>query len=116
RLLGEPRAVLDGRPLRLTLRQFEILAILAVRGEATLGDLHADLYGDRPVTLATLKAEMSHLRSTLRGGLGSRPYRLTMPTTVDALRLLHRVDTGDADGAARLYRGQLLPRSEAPFV
>jgi hypothetical protein len=116
RLLGEPRAALDGRPLRLTLRQFEILAILAVRGEATLGDLHADLYGDRPVTLATLKAEMSHLRSTLRGGLGSRPYRLTMPTSVDALRLLDRVDTGDADGAARLYRGQLLSRSEAPFV
>jgi hypothetical protein len=116
RLLGEPVASLDGAPLRLTLRQFEILTILAVRGTATLGELHAWLYGDRPVAVATLKAEMSHLRRALGGQLTSRPYRLTMSTRVDAVQLLERLDAGDVEGAARLYRGQLLPTSEAPFV
>jgi hypothetical protein len=116
RLLGEPVASLDGAPLRLTLRQFEILTILAVRGTATLGELHAWLYGDRPVAVATLKAEMSHLRRALGGQLASRPYRLTMPIRVDAVQLLERLDVGDIEGAAGLYRGQLLPTSEAPFV
>ncbi|HET6772175.1 MAG TPA: hypothetical protein VFH36_02630 [Acidimicrobiales bacterium] len=116
RLLGEPVASLDGVPLRLTLRQLEILTILAVRGQATLGELHGWLYGDRPVAVATLKAEMSHLRRALGGQLTSRPYRLTMATRVDAVRLLERLDAGDVEGAARLYRGQLLPTSEAPFL
>lgn len=63
RILGEPLATLDGQPLHLTLRQLEILTILSVVGSATLGELHAQLYGDRPVAIATLKAEMSRLRS-----------------------------------------------------
>ena len=116
RLLGETVASLDGAPLRLTLRQLEILAVLGVRGTATLAELHAWLYGDRPVAVATLKAEISHLRRALDGQLTSRPYRLTMPTRVDAVQLLERLDAGDVEGAARLYRGQLLPTSEAPFV
>jgi hypothetical protein len=116
RLLGETVASLDGAPLRLTLRQLEILAVLGVRGTATLAELHAWLYGDRPVAVATLKAEISHLRRALGGQLTSRPYRLTMPTRVDAVQLLERLDAGDVEGAARLYRGQLLPSSEAPFV
>jgi hypothetical protein len=116
RLLGETVASLDGVPLRLTLRQLEILAVLGVRGTATLAELHAWLYGDRPVAVATLKAEISHLRRALGGQLTSRPYRLTMPTRVDAVQLLERLDAGDVEGAARLYRGQLLPGSEAPFV
>jgi transcriptional regulator of acetoin/glycerol metabolism len=116
RVLGEPQAIFDGTRLRLTLRQLEILTILAIRGQATLGELHAELYGDRPVAIATLKAEMSHLRSALAGHLTSRPYRLTAAVHVDAVRLLDRLDTGDVEGAARLYRGQLLPVSESPFI
>ena len=116
RVLGSPAATLDGVPLRLTQRQFEILTILAVSGGATLGELHAHIYGDRPVALATLKAEMSRLRRALGGRLTSRPYRLTLSSRVDALHLLERLDTGDVEGAARLYAGQLLPASEAPFV
>jgi transcriptional regulator of acetoin/glycerol metabolism len=116
RILGTPQAVFDGMRLRLTLRQLEILTVLAVRGQATLAELHAEVYGDRPVAMATLKAEMSHLRSALAGHLASRPYRLTVAAHVDAVRLLDRLDTGDIEGASRLYRGQLLSDSEAPFV
>jgi hypothetical protein len=115
-ILGEPSARLGGKPLRLTLRQLEILTILTVLGTTTLGELHAHLYGDRPVALGTLKAEMSRLRSLLGGRLSSRPYRLTLPSRVDAARLLEHLDAGDSEGAARMYSGQLLRTSEAPFI
>jgi hypothetical protein len=116
RALGEPRAWLDGAPLHLTQRQFEILTILGVTGGATLGELHALLYGDRPVAPTTLKAEISHLRRQLEGHLASRPYRLNLPTRLDAVDLPRRLEAGDVENAARLYDGQLLPTSEAPFV
>jgi transcriptional regulator of acetoin/glycerol metabolism len=115
-VLGQRAANVHGQPLRLTQRQFEILTILSVSETATLDELHARLYGDRPVSVATLKAEMSRLRRTLEGALTSRPYRLTLPCRVDAVQLLQRLDTGDVDGAAALYAGQLLPNSEAPFI
>jgi hypothetical protein len=116
RVLGEPAARLDGRPLHLTQRQYEILTILALTGAATLDALHARLYGDRPVSLATLKVEMSHLRRALEGHIESRPYRLALPVQLDALELEARLDVGDVDAAARLYAGQLLPASEAPLI
>lgn len=116
RVLGEPQVVLDGKPVRLTHRQLEILTILAVADGCSLDQLHARLYGDRPVATATLKAEISHLRRSLSGRLASRPYRLTAPCRVDADELPRRLRSGDVDGAARLYRGQLLPASEAPFL
>jgi len=116
RVLGSPAATLGRQPLRLTQRQFEILTILAASGQATLGELHAQLYGDRPVSVATLKSEMSRLRRLLQGALASRPYRLTLPVRVDAVRLLERLAAGDVDGAAGLYAGQLLATSEAPAI
>jgi hypothetical protein len=116
RVLGEPVALVDGRRLRLTLRQYEILATLALTGTATLEGLHARLYGDRSVRAATLKAEVSHLRRALGGRLESRPYRLTLPVRLDAAEVHQRLDVGDVDGAARLYTGQLLAASEAPFL
>jgi hypothetical protein len=115
-VLGEPRVSLGGRPLRLTQRQLEILTILAICGPLALGELHAHLYGDRPVAIATLKAEMSRLRQVLGGQLTSRPYRLTLPYRIDATDLLARLDQGDIEGAARRYTGQVLPASEAPFI
>lgn len=115
-VLGEARAALDGVPLRLTQRQFEILTILAVNGGTGLGELHALLYGDRPVAPTTLKAEISHLRRVLDGRLASRPYRLELPCRIDAVDLPERLERGDVEGAARMYAGQLLPASESPFV
>ncbi|MGH9113548.1 MAG: transcriptional regulator [Acidimicrobiales bacterium] len=115
-LLGRPHASLGEIPLALSLRQFEILAILALVGTASLDQLHALLYGDRPVTATTLKAEISHLRRTLGGHIASRPYRLSVPCRADAVRLLERLAVGDVDGAGELYAGQLLPASDAPVV
>ena len=116
RLLGRAQASFDGVALRLSLRQFEILAILAFVGTATLDEMHALLYGDRRVTMATVKAEISHLRRALGGHIASRPYRLTVPVGADAVRLVERLEVGDIDGAGELYTGQLLPASDAPLV
>jgi hypothetical protein len=116
RVLGEPVVLLGGRRLRLTLRQYEILTTLALGGPATLARLHARLYGDRRVSVATLKAEISHLRRSLDGRLESRPYRLTLPVRLDVTEAHDRLAVGDVEGAARLYDGQLLGTSESPFL
>jgi hypothetical protein len=117
RVLGRGTAMLDGAPILLSLRQLEILTVLACVGQATLGELHGLLHGDRPVSPTTTKSEVSRLRRTLGDGvIASRPYQLTVPVEVDLLDVLDLVDAGDVAGAARLYRGQLLARSDAPFV
>jgi len=108
--------ILDDVPLLVPLRQLEILVVLATRGHATLDELHAFVYGDRSVGATTLKAEISHLRRALGGAIASRPYRLTTAIDADFVNLLLKLRSGDVSGAARDYLGQLLPRSEAPFV
>jgi hypothetical protein len=114
-LLGQARVRLNGRDLKLTRRQTEILALLILRPDGLgLGELHAQLYGDRLVTAGTLKAEMSHLRAVLGGGLASRPYRLDIPVWCDVTNLIERLRAGDVVSAADLYRGELLAWSDSP--
>ena len=92
KLLGQPSVQLDGLPLRLTRRQIEILALLALNPDGLdLGELHARLYGDRPVSQGTLKAEMSQLRALLGGRLESRPYRIGLEVRCDVTDVLHRL-------------------------
>jgi hypothetical protein len=117
KLLGQPGAQLDGVPLRLTRRQFEILALLALNpGGLGLGELHSRLYGDRQVSQGTLKAEMSQLRALLGGRLESRPYRIGLDVRCDVSEVLHRLRAGDVAGATDLYGGELLPGSESPAL
>ena len=114
RLLGGAEARLGGRPLRLTRRQLEVLALLALHPEGlSLGELHAALYGDEPVTTSTLKAEVSHVRAALGGALSSRPYRLVR-TDVDGV--LDAVAQGDPGAAAELYGGELLAGTDSPAL
>jgi hypothetical protein len=117
RLLGAASARLDGRPLRITRRQTEILALLALSPDGLdLGELHARLYGDRPVSQGTLKAEMSQLRALLGGRLASRPYRLDLPVRCDVSDVLGRLRAGDVLGAAQRYGGELLGWTESPAL
>ena len=79
-------------PLRLTRRQIEILALLALNPDGLdLGELHSRLYGDRPVSQGTLKAEMSRLRALLGGRLESRPYRIGLEVRCDVADVMHRL-------------------------
>lgn len=113
--LGAAGVHLDGQPLLLPHRQVEILTLLVLHPAGlSLEQLHAHLYGDEPVALATLKAEVSHLRTALAGGIGSRPYRVTGPVTSDVQRLLTALDDGDTGAAVRLGGAPLLPASHSP--
>ncbi len=117
RLLGIASARVNGRGLRLTRRQFEILALLVLSSDGLeLGDLHAQLYGDRPVSRSTLKAEMSVLRAALGHRLTSRPYRVDMPVRCDACDVLDQLHRGDVAGAVERYRGELLGWSDSPAI
>jgi GAF domain len=115
RLLGKAEAYLDGVRLFVSRRQLEILALLALHPDGlSLTTLHAKLYGDRPVSLATLKAEVSHLRTMLGGALTSRIYRITVPVHCDASDVPRLLHTGRVQDAVAAYGGELLAGTDAP--
>ncbi|MFF9277863.1 transcriptional regulator [Streptomyces griseosporeus] len=115
--LGSEQAVRDGVPLALRPRQVEILTLLALEPDGFSPDrLRYALYGDRAVTASTFKAEISHLRRALDGGVATRRYALTAPVSCDAAEVLRALKQGDTETALRLYRGPLLPRSQAPGI
>lgn len=115
RLLGRVEGWLDGSRLLLTRRQGEILALLVLHPDGlSLEQLHAQLYGDRAVSLGTLKAEVSHLRSALGGRLASRPYRLDLPVTSDVATVREAVRRGDVRAAVEAYGGDLVPGTDSP--
>lgn len=116
-LLGTPDLRRGGVVLPVALRQAEVLALLALHPEGlTPEQLHDKLHGEDAVSLVTTKADVSHLRALLDGGIARRRYRLEVDASVDVVELLHAVRSGDALRAAGLYRGPLLPASEAPGV
>ena len=116
-LLGTAEAWLDGQRLLLNRRQTEIVALLALHPEGlSLERLHAMVYGEQAVTLSTLKAEVSHLRSALGGQLASRPYRLMMPVRTDVEDVLSLLGRGDVKRAVAAYGGDLLPGTNAPAL
>lgn len=117
RLLGTAETWLDGQRLLLNRRQTEILALLAIHPEGlSLEQLHAAVYGDLAVTTSTLKAEVSHLRSSLGGQLASRPYRLTTPVTTDVDLVLGLLRRGRVAAAVDAYGGDLLPGTNSPAL
>ena len=116
-ILGSWQVRLGGRLLLLPRRQVEVLLLLALHPEGlSLESLHARLYGDDPVSTGTLKAEVSHLRTALCGGIGSRPYRLLLEVDSDLQRALAALDRGALSAALTVATGPLLPGSESPDV
>lgn len=115
--LGGGRASLGAAALPLRPRQLEILALLTLEPDGfTPERLREALYGDRPVTMTSLKAQVSHLRSALGGALAQRRYMLTERVGCDASAVLDALARGDTGTAVRRYTGPLLPDSEAPGV
>jgi hypothetical protein len=115
RLLGRPEVRIGDRRVRLTPRQAEIVALLALVPEGLSGaELHARVYGDAPVAAGTLKSEVSHLRRLLGRRIASRPYRLLGDVRCDVTELLDAVRRGESATAAAMYTGELLPGTESP--
>ncbi|WP_432393469.1 GAF domain-containing protein [Pseudarthrobacter sp. L19] len=122
-LLGRDQAVLtlDGRTVTLSARHSEILALLSSHPEGLSAErLTALLYpGDGSTT--TLRAEMVRLRKVLQqlnpdAVPDSRPYRLPVDLVPDTGQVLGCLQRGAHRIALELYRGAVLPGSEAPGV
>lgn len=117
--LGATRALacLDGGAVRLTLRHAEVLTLLALYPDGrTADELATALHGDAGKTV-TVRAEMHRLRMALGADvLRTQPYRLRARVDADFVAVRAALAGGDVRGAARAYRGPLLPRSEAPGV
>lgn len=112
-----PQVLFNGKVLVLTPRQIEILTILALCPQGmNLENLHQALYGERKVSMGTLKAEMSQLRDILGGLLGSRPYRILATLEADFLQAEQALDAGYIEHALKLCRGIFLAKTESPFL
>jgi hypothetical protein len=117
-LLGRDRAdaELGGRPIQLSRRHTEVLALLSLRpGGMTSEELAADLYGD-PGTSSTTRVEVHRLRKLLGRWLDADPYRLSGDVESDVARVKGLLARGSVRKAVELYAGPLLPHSEAPGV
>jgi len=105
------------RTVRLSLRHSEIMVILAACPAGLTGDELAYLLYPADVISVTPRAELVRLRALLGDCLlASRPYRLTCEVASDWAAVSAHLAAGDLAEALRLYRGPLLPRSEAPGV
>ncbi|MFG0587893.1 transcriptional regulator [Acinetobacter sp. YQ_14] len=117
RAFATPQIIFNQKSLVLTPRQVEILVILALCPNGlNLENLHQALYGERKVSIGTLKAEMSQLRDILGGMLGSRPYRLLADVEADFLSAEQALDSGYVASALQLYKGVFLSKTESPFL
>ncbi len=115
--LGQARIIYQGQLINLPPRQLEILCLLALNPDGlSLQRLHCALYGDAKVSTATLKADVSQLRSMLNGQIGSRPYRLTMPIWADFIHIWNSLNEKKTNESMSLYRGAFLPKSESPEI
>ena len=117
--LGRPDCVatVGARTFRLSPRHSEIAVILAGRRDGVSGDELALLLYPDDVTSSTPRAELVRLRALLGEEiLASRPYRLAGEVTSDWAAVEAQLVAGDVAAAARLYRGPLLPHSQAPGV
>lgn len=119
RVLGVDRAavMVDGQPLRLSLRHSEILVLLL---DATEGlsahELAVELCEDERSSVA-IRAEVGRLRTRVGAGLlSSHPYGLTSPLVTDVEIVRAALARGDVALALDHYAGPLLPHSSAPGI
>jgi hypothetical protein len=91
-----------------------LFTILSLNPNGCSGEaLLYELYGDGG-SMSTLKATISRARGVL--GIEAGPYRLDVPLYVDVVHLEELLRVGHLREALQLYKGPLLPESEAPGV
>jgi tetratricopeptide (TPR) repeat protein len=113
-LLGRRSVSLNGKHLDIPQKWCEVLTLLALHPDGLSGEeLLEGIYGDAG-SMATLKAMLSKMRDVLP--IGSRPYKLNARVKADFVAIETLLSQGKSEEAMRLYRGKLLPNSEAPDV
>ncbi|WP_091528527.1 GAF domain-containing protein [Microlunatus soli] len=102
---------------RLSLRHSEILVLLQASADGLTGDELGAALSRHPLAAVTVRAELSRLRQTvLPYGIHTRPYRLGFTVDADVEQLVTALRHRDHRRAVELYRGPLLPQSEAPAI
>ncbi len=113
---NSPTVHRDGRPVPITPRHAELLALLALHPEGLSADeLTTHLRGEAGKSV-TVRAEVHRLRSVLPDLVRTAPYRLHARVSADFLDVAAALAEGRVRAAALAYRGPLLPHSEAPGV
>ncbi|MHA7143493.1 GAF domain-containing protein [Arthrobacter sp. TmT3-37] len=122
-ILGTDHGIVHagGAPLDLSLRHAELLTLLALHPEGLTADQIATMAYPEDASGTTVRAEMLRLRRVLANHGGaivpqSRPYRLAVELVVDAVQVLNYLHRGAHRMALGIYRGAVLPRSQAPAV
>jgi hypothetical protein len=110
--LGGFALLLGGTELRLPLRLQEILLLITIAPGITSEKLAAELYEDG--CLRSVKVSVSKLRKHLP--ISTRVYEVTAVMRSDMHELRRALSVGDIRTAVALYRGPLLPNSNAPGV
>ena len=114
RFLGETEVLFRGSRLSLRPRFAEFLTVLALHPEGLTGDqLTLAVYGESG-DLRRCRVELGRLRQLVP--ITSRPYRIAASVSADFLNIMRLLRQGEVKSALDLYRGPLLPRSEAPKI
>lgn len=115
--LGAAWVLHQGQRVQLSLRQLEILCILALHPAGlSLESLHQALCGNESTHPRTIKTIMTQLRHLLHGCIGSHPYRLLAPVWADFIELSSILRQRKMVEALKLYHGEFLPSSIAPAL
>jgi transcriptional regulator of acetoin/glycerol metabolism len=122
-ILGTDHGVVHagGAALELSPRHAELLTLLALHPEGLTADQLAIMAYPEDASVTTVRAEMLRLRKVLAGHGGaivpqSRPYRVPTELVVDAVQVLNYLHRGAHRMALEIYRGPVLPRSQAPSI
>jgi hypothetical protein len=122
-VLGQDHGVLHvgAEAVQLSIRHAELLTLLALHPEGLRAEQLAVMAYPEGVSATTVRAEMLRLRRVLGAACPalvpeSRPYRLPLELAVDARQVLNCLQRGAHRMALNIYRGPVLPRSEAPAV
>ena len=114
RFLGHPEVRFRGTPQATRKRFTELLTVLALHPEGLSGEqLALAVYGEEADSRAC-KVELGRLRKHVP--LKRRPYRLGVKVWTDFLEVEALLEKGQLMKALALYRGPLLPASDAPEV
>lgn len=112
--LGAPEVTYGSERLKMRPRFAELLVVLAAHPEGmSNAELTLAVYGEG-FDPSCCKTEVYRLKKLVP--IGNRPYQVQADVWADFLEVLELIEDGRADDAIDLYRGPLLPASDAPEV
>lgn len=112
--LGDRLVTREGASWRAPMRVCEVLAVLSSTENGISAErLQLKVFGDDSTT-TNVKATVSRIRRSVP--ISQAPYRLSANVQSDFSELIEAVEAGELITALDLYKGPLLPGSDAPAV